>query len=275
MTGGDAVAKAHQAGRKADNNETLGHAVRVGLVSYGIVHLLIAWLALQLALGDREGSASKSGALHELAARPFGQVLMWVVGLGFVALVLWQLIEAAVGHREEEGGKRLGKRLISVARAAIYGSLGFTALKLAIGADASSQSTDTMTAKLMSMPFGALLVGVVGVAVVAYAVGNIYQGLSESFTEHLTGKGTGGDSGTAIVTLGKVGYVARGLAFLIVGGLFLWAAFAHDPKKSGGLDSALLTVLEQPYGAPMLIVMALGIGCFGVYCFAWARHLDR
>ena len=271
----DAAAKADRAGQKADDSEAFGHTIRVGLVSYGLVHLLIAWLAIQLALGDRSGSASKSGALHELAAQPFGKVLMWIVGLGFCALVLWQLIEAAVGHRDEDGGKRTVKRLTSVGRAAIYGSLGFSALKLAIGASSSSKSTDTMTAQLMALPFGAFLVGIVGVGVLVYGAFNIYQGLSESFTEHLTGKGTGGDSGTAIVTLGKVGYVARGLAFLIIGGLFVWAAFTHDPEKSGGMDAALLTVLEQPFGVPMLITIALGIGCFGVYCLAWARHLDR
>lgn len=270
-----AMARADDAGRKADDSTTFDHAVRVGIVSYGLVHLLIAWLALQLALGDGAGSASKAGAMHEMAAQPFGQVLMWVVGLGFFALVLWQLTEAFLGHRNESGVKRVGKKLASVGRAVVYGSLGFSSLKLAIGAGSDSQSADTLTSRLMAMPFGPLLVGAVGVALVGYALGNMYRGLSETFKEHLSGRGTGGGSGTAIITLGKIGYVARGLAFLIVGGLVVWAAWTHDPEKSGGLDVALKTVLEQPYGSPMLIVIALGIGCFGAYCFAWARHLDR
>lgn len=275
MTAGDAVGKAHQAGRKADDSTTLDHAVRVGLISYGVVHLLIAWLAIQLAIGDSEGSASKSGALHELAAQPFGGILMWVVGLGFFALVLWQLIEALLGHREKDGTGRTLARLASAGRATVYAALGVSALKTAIGAGSGGEDTDTMTSRLMAMPFGPLLVGLVGLAIAGYAFASIYRGLSESFTEHLSGVGVGGSSGTAVVTLGKVGYVARGLAFLVVAGLFLWAAWTHDPERSGGLDVALKTVLQQPYGAAMLITTALGIGCFGVYCFAWARHLDR
>ena len=53
---------------RADNSEWMDHAVRVGLVSYGVVHLLMAWLALRLAFGDGGGSASSQGALQQLAA---------------------------------------------------------------------------------------------------------------------------------------------------------------------------------------------------------------
>jgi hypothetical protein len=34
-------------------------------------------------------------------------------------------------------------------------------------------------------------------------------------------------------------------------------------------------VLEQPFGVPMLLVLAAGIACYGLFAFAWARHLDR
>ena len=41
-------------------------------MAYGVVHLLIAWLALQLAFGDHSENASSQGALRELASQPFG-----------------------------------------------------------------------------------------------------------------------------------------------------------------------------------------------------------
>ncbi len=59
------AAQAQQAGRQADDSEWMDHAIQVGLVSYGVVHLIMAWLALQLAFGDSGGSASSQGALHE------------------------------------------------------------------------------------------------------------------------------------------------------------------------------------------------------------------
>jgi hypothetical protein len=62
------------------------------------------------------------------------------------------------------------------------------------------------------------------------------------------------------------------VAFGIIGGLFVWAALTQDPKKSGGLDAALGTLSQSGAGTVLLVVVALGLGCFGLFCFAWARH---
>lgn len=271
----DVSAHADRIGRQADDSSLLDHAVRIGLVSYGVVHLLVAWLAVQLALGSREEEASSDGALSQLAQTPFGSGLLYVVALGFLALVIWRLIEATVGHREEEGGKRIAKRLGSGLKAVLYGALGWSALKIAMGSGSDGGGTDSTTAKIMQMPGGQVLVGLIGVAILAYAGRLAYRGLSEDFTKHLTGRGQSGDLGRAFVTFGKVGYVSKGAALAVVAGLFLWAAWSHDPEKSGGLDQALHKVLEQPFGTPILLVMAAGIACYGLFCFAWARHLNR
>jgi hypothetical protein len=275
MNAGDVSVQARQIGRKADSSKALDHAVRVGIIAYGIVHLLIAWVAIQLAFGSEEGSASSDGALSTMAQTPVGGVLLYVVAAGFAALVLWQLTEALAGHRDAEGKKRVFKRLGSGMKAVLYGALGWSALKIAMGGGSDGGGTDTITSKIMAMPGGQLLVGLVGVAVAAYAARLIYRGLSESFMDKLKAEGQVGDTGKAFVLFGKAGYVSKGLALLVVAGLFLWAAWSHDPKKSGGLDQALHKVLEQPFGMPILVALGAGIACYGLFAFAWARHLDR
>jgi hypothetical protein len=267
---------ARQFGRKADDSDLLDTAVRIGLISYGLVHLLIAWLAAQLAFGGNKGSASKDGALQEVAQQPFGSVLLYIMAAGFAALVVWQLIEAVVGHRDKDGAGRKLKQASSALKVVIYGFLGFSTLKVASsGGSSGGDKTESMTAKVLNLPAGQLLVGGIGLAVAAYAISLIYRGLSEGFREHLESQGQTGDLGRAYVTLGKIGYVSKGIAMLIVGGLFLWAAWTHDPDKSGGLDQALRELLDQPFGSLMLGVIAFGIGCYGLFCFARARHLDR
>jgi len=275
MNTGDASAQADDLGRKADDSELLGHAVRVGLVAYGVVHLLIAWLALQLALGQSAGSASGSGALSELAQKPFGRAMLWIVGLGFFALVAWQVIEALFGHRDEDGAKRGLKKASSAGRALVYGALGVSALKIAIGSGSSGGGTDPLTSRLMALPFGGWLVGAVGVGLLVVAGVHVHKGLSGRFQKDLKAGGKAGDAGRVYLGLGMVGYVSKGLALAVVGALFIHAAWTHDPEKSGGLDQALRTVLDQPFGAWLLILVAAGLACFGLYCFAWARHLDR
>ena len=52
-------------------------------------------------------------------------------------------------------------------------------------------------------------------------------------------------------------------------------ALTHNAKKSGGLDVALHKVLQQPFGPFLLGLIAVGIGCYGLFCFARAKHLSR
>jgi hypothetical protein len=263
------------AGRRADSSEWLDHVARAGLVAYAVVYLLIGWLAVQLAFGDREGKPSSSGAMHQLAEQPFGDVLIWVVSLGMFLLVVWQLLEAAFGHRDEEGGKRTGKRVMSVVKAVVYGIIGWSGLQVATGSGSSGKGQETWTAKLMNVTGGQLLVGLVALVIIGYGAFQIYRAWTEDFAEKLDAEGRSGTTGTAYVAFGKAGYTARGIAFLVVGGLFGYAAIIHDASKSGGLDQALFEVLDQPFGPILLCLLGVGLACYGLFTLARARHLSR
>jgi hypothetical protein len=144
-----------------------------------------------------------------------------------------------------------------------------------VGDAGSSGGSKTMTAKLMDLPAGQWIVVAGGLAIIGYAGTYAWRGWKEKFAEHLDTEGKLGNSGAAYLILGKVGYIAKGIALAIVGVLFCYAGLAHEPDKSGGLDAALQKVLEQPFGPYLLIAMGLGIGCYGLFSFAQARHLDR
>lgn len=264
-----------RAGRQVEQSDTFDRAIRVGLASYGVQHLLIGWLAVRLALGDRSGQANSSGALHALAQSGAGKASLYVVAVGFAALVIWQALEALVGHRDAEGKKRVFKRCVSAGKVVLYLSLAVTALKIATGSSSGGKGTDTWTARLMQAPAGSILVGLVGLAVIAVGGALVWRGWKEKFRKKLDVDGTSGQDGRAYVVLGKVGYISKGIALGIVGGLFLYAAATHDADRSGGLDQALQAILEQPFGVPLLVAMAAGIACYGLFCFAWAKHLDR
>ena len=61
MNAGDVASKAERAGRRTENSEWFDKAVRFGLVVYGVVYLVLAWLGIQLALGDQEGQGHHQG----------------------------------------------------------------------------------------------------------------------------------------------------------------------------------------------------------------------
>ena len=142
--------KVEQAGYSA----SLEALARVGLIDYGVVHLLISWLALQLAWGaPARKSADPSGALRTVADQPLGKILLWLVAVGLVALALWQASEVIWGYRNREGAKRVGKQVTSGARAMIYAALGVSAASITLGSgSSSSQSQQKATSGVLAWP---------------------------------------------------------------------------------------------------------------------------
>jgi hypothetical protein len=69
-----------------------------------------------------------------------------------------------------------------------------------------------------------------------------------------------------------VGFVLKGVALVLVGGVVAWAAATFDAARATGLDGALRTVAAEPYGQWMLTAIATGLASFCVYCLARARH---
>lgn len=264
-----------EVGRKAEGSDWLDGLIRFGLVAYGVVHLLLAWVALQLAFGHRSQQASPQGAMHELADRPLGGVLVWAIGIGMFCLVAWRLLEAVAGHRDSTGAELWRRRALSLGRAVVYGAIGSSAIGIALGGGGSgNQQSRSVTARVLDMPAGTWLVAAAGLVIIGFGLAHVRTGFGDGCREKLSAEGRSGETGTAYLALGRAGYVAKGLVICSVGGLVGYAALSHDPQRSGGLDAALRTVLEQPYGPALLTVLAAGLACFGLFCLARARHLS-
>lgn len=69
--------------------------------------------------------------------------------------------------------------------------------------------------------------------------------------------------------MARIGYVARGIVFLIVGGFAILAALGGGTRPHGVSD-ALVTLLHKPFGAVLLWAMALGLACFAAWRFLQA-----
>jgi hypothetical protein len=256
------------AARKADSPwvKTLG---QVGVAAIGIVYLLLAWIALQVAFGGSDQTADNTGALREIAEKPFGKVLLGVMAIGLFFYAVWQFVEAAIGFEEKDGNEKIFKRVSAGAKGLFGAALGVQSLRLATGGSSgsSSQKQTDWTAKLLELPAGRVLVVIVGLAVIALSGYLVYKGVKKKFLEKLEG---GADQ--KLVRLGQVGWIARGVAFGVLGILIVVAGVTADPEKSGGLDAALKTLASQPFGKWILIAVALGLAAYGVFQLMTARH---
>jgi len=266
---------------RAGNSDALENLARVGLIAYGVVHLLVAWLALQLAWGGGGGSADQSGAMATLAAEPFGKPLLWVLAVGLIALALWQLAEvlryrAGLQGSGDEKKKAVTKIVKSIAKALVYVFLAVTAIRFAVGSGKSSSGQQQQTvAGVFGWPGGRFLVGVAALVLIGVGVNHVRKGIKKSFLKEIDTAQASAGQRRAIERLGQVGYPAKGVALALAGGLLGWAAITFDPKKAGGLDGALRTLLNAPFGKVLLTLVALGIAAFGVFSFFRARFPER
>jgi hypothetical protein len=265
------VSTAGTTARRAARSGTIIRIGRVGLIGYGLVNLLTAFLAIQVATGDHGEHASKVGALSEVANKPFGRVLLWILAVSLFALVIWQLAEAIWGYAGA-GKHRMLKRITSAGRAVGFGVLAVAAAKFASGHGQPDSKSKTVTGTLLEQPFGRVLVVVIGLAIIAGAGFVIHYGLAKKFLEDLDLSHANAKARKTAERLGQVGYTAVGVAYGVVGVLVVAAAVSYDPDKASGLDGAMKSIASQPYGEMLLWLVALGFICYGVYCFFDARY---
>ena len=239
-------------------------AARAGYAASGLVHVLIGLLAVQLAAGGGSGSTDQTGAFSQIASTPFGAVTLWVSVVAFVALAAWQAAAAISGAAGETGD-----RAKAGAKAAVYLALAVTAFGVLQGAG-SSDGTSSFTGRLMQAPGGRVLVGAVGLGVLAVAVHHVRKGWRRTFLDDLR-RLPAGPAGRWAERAGVVGYVAKGAALGVVGVLFVLAASHADPGEAGGLDAALQTLRDAPAGPLLLGLVAVGLVAFGLYCGVRAR----
>ncbi len=219
--------KAEQAG----DSKSLEGLARLGLIAYGVVHLLIGWLAVQLAWGvGASKSPDPSGAMRTLADQPLGKVLLWLVALGLVALALWQASEAIWGFRSRDGAKRKRKQVTGGAKAVIYAVLGAGAASVALGTgSSSSQSQRQTTTGVLAWPAGQVIVVAAGLIVIGVGVASMVKGVWKSFNEEIDTSSMPTTARNGVERLGQVGYIGKGVALGVVGGLLAYAALTLQP----------------------------------------------
>jgi hypothetical protein len=249
--------------RQAGHHPVVKKGARLGFAANGLINLVIGWIALQLAVGGGGGGqeASASGALRTLAQQPFGQALLWVVLVGFALLGLWQATTAVLDGETKDRVKAAAKGVTYLVLA------GLTWTIVAGSGGGQGGGSTELTQRLMAQPLGRVLVALVGLGVAAVGGYHIYKGWTRKFLEDLQER-----PASWVVMAGRAGYMARGVALVVVGGLFVVAAVQSDPQEAQGLDGALQTMLAVPFGRVLLGLVALGFVAYGIYSFARARY---
>ncbi|EME21947.1 DUF1206 domain-containing protein [Rhodococcus triatomae] len=256
---------------RATGNRGFERAARGGHVMSGFVHLLIGYIVVRLAFGGG-GAADQSGALGTLASTTGGAVVLWVGVVVFLAMGLWRLAETVIGpHATEpstEDDSSFFDRMKAFGLAVVYFAFAYSAYQFARGSGKSSGEQNAgLSARLMESTGGKTVLIVVGLIAIAIGAYHVYKGASKNFLDDLKTSG-----GRFVEPLGVVGYVAKGLVIVGAGILVIVATLRSDPSKATGIDGAVKTLGEAPFGQFLLVAAGAGIASYGLYSFVMARY---
>lgn len=236
---------------------------RVGFVGRGLLYILIGLLVL--GTGRTE---DLTGALQYLDEGP-GRLLLMAICAGMAGYGLWRLADAAFGMENPgPGNKALGRRGVAGFIGLIYLYLAYKALRILLAGDPGETSTQQQADTVLDLPGGAL---VLGGAAILFAFAGLAQLRNAGrciFLKRLDGRA----SSPMVKWLGRVGYAARGIIFLLVGFLIGRAALNGQSTEAGGMEQAL-----DLLSGPILYAVAAGLILFGLFSIIEGlfRHINE
>jgi Domain of Unknown Function (DUF1206) len=254
----------------ASNSAVLDVLARTGFAVMAVLHIIIGAIAVALVLGA-PGQAEPTGAIEQLAANPWGPAVMWAGFIGCAGLSLWQLSEATLRARHLPRGERLGKLVSSGFLSIAYGSVGLSFAGFALGQRGDSgDSTRDFSTALVHSPFGVPLLIALGLTIIGIGVYFVLKGAGKKYKDELH-HFEGTHRGRLVSALGVAGHIAKGVALVLTGLLFVIAAITNDPGSSTGLDGSLKALQDHPFGPVLLVAIGAGFIAYGAFALVRAR----
>ncbi len=242
-----AVDRARELGRESN----FLSLCRIGFVGRGVLYILTALLALRT--GRTEDLAGALAYLNEGG----GQLLLLGIAAGMLAYGLWRLADAAFGM-ENPGNDT--KALILRAGAGLAGSiylyLSYKAVTLLLAGQSAIRSPEQQADTVLDLPGGHLVLGLAALVLLVAGANQFRRAFSCSFLRRLDGRARA----PLVKWLGRIGYAARGVIFLIVALLIGRAAVDGRSDEVGGMEKAL-----DVLSGPTLYAVALGLLLFGAF----------
>ena len=233
---------------------------RAGFAARGVMYVLIG--ALTLFSGRSEDGA---GALRFLESGG-GKFVLFAMALGFLGYAAWRLTEAALdGEGHGTDAKGIAVRAGGVGSGVIHIGLAIVAAKLALssggGGSSGSGAAEDGASAALSLPGG--WIALVAAAAVLVAVGayQLIKAVRANFMHNLpTAPGS-------VCWLGRCGYAARGIVFLVMAWFFWEAGQQTRASAAGGMDEAISALPET-----LRLAVGGGLLLFGLFSFVEARY---
>jgi hypothetical protein len=271
MSDGESTfSQAADAVEEVSNHKALDVLARAGFAVMALLHVIIGAIAIAVAFGQ-PGEPEPTGAIEQLAANAWGPAVMWACVLACLGLGVWQASEATLRARRLPRKERASKLISSGFLAIAYTSVGFSFAGFAVGLRGDSgDSTRDFSASLMATPLGLWTLVALGLTIIGIGIYFVFKGVRRGFKEELY-YFDGRRRGRLIDGLGVGGHIAKGVALVLTGLLFVIAAAKHNPDESTGLDGSLKALQDHPFGPYLLVAIGAGFIAYGIFALVRSR----
>jgi hypothetical protein len=255
---------------KLRRSDLLAHAARIGLVGRGVFYLLLTALTVHLLVEPSSGrQANANGALATVARNPAGLALLVAAAIGFACFGLARIVGAVADRRQSRG-----RRLTTAGQGLTYFGMCAVTVRFVAGqgGTGSEQSQQTATSSLLHLPAGRLLVGAIGLVVLAVCSWQLVVAARGHFADTLQTEQMSGRLRRVVRWTGRIGIPARALTILPIGLFLVVAALTADPTDARGLDGYLSALIGHPAGKALVALIAAGFTVFALYTFFEARY---
>ncbi len=249
---------------------------QAGLTAKGIVYCLLGLLVFMAAfniMGRSANKTDKAGVFDFVLKQTGGQIMLGVIAIGLICYCIWRGIQAfADSENKGSDAKGLSSRARYLFSGLVYGSLAVAAIRaLLSNTSGSGDKKQQMVGELLTKPFGQWLVGIGGAILLGVGIYQIWYGLSEKFRKHAEKVGQSNNT-KLLLTAGKLGYVARGIVWLLLAWLFFKAAWNANSGEAGDTSKAFSFLQDAAYGSYLLAAVGVGLICYGAFNFVRVRY---
>ena len=268
--------RARRVTKRTASNPVIELLERVGYIVRGALYAVMGGLALGLALGIGGSATDPAGSLLWIVGNPAGKALLLAVIAGLGAYSLWGFVRAIFDplHRGDDPpgiADRLGFAWSGIA----YASIVVFALKLLVGAASPKHqdSTQAAIAPVLALPAGRWIAVAIGVVAIGVGIGQFVEAYKATFRKDLKRIEMKKAEKDVVDNLGRLGFVARGVTFGLVGWFVVQGGLHQDPSQVHGYAGAFVFLIQQPFGHQLVALVAIGFIALGLHSFACARWI--
>jgi hypothetical protein len=245
---------------------------QAGLISKGIVYILLGVLGFMAAFeigGQSNNDTNKATVFRSVKEFPGGIILLILLAAGLICYSIWRGVQTFSNSHEQNNWTKRVRYFFS---GLVYLSFAVTAIQMTFHDRGDSEHKNQYwISEMLSHSYGQLLIGAAALILAGIGIYQIYYGLSEKYKNHVQELNLHSKGSSLMLRAGKIGYLSRGVVWLVIAYLLMLAALHKNSSEAGDMGKAFGFIEDSSFGSYLLAALGVGLIAYGIFNFIRAR----